>query len=41
LAARNTSNADVSIQTQYNNAFASCMFSLGNSVPSTGPTMTR
>ena len=32
LAARNTSNANVSIQTQYNNAFASCMFSLGNSV---------
>ena len=37
LAARNTSNANVSIQTQYNNAFASCMFSLGNSVPSMGP----
>ncbi len=37
LAARNTSQANVSIQAQYNNAFASCMFSLGNSVPSMGP----
>jgi outer membrane lipoprotein SlyB len=41
LAARNTSNANVSIQAQYNNAFAACMFSLGNSVPSTGPMMNR
>ncbi len=41
LAARNTSNANVSIQTQYNNAFASCMFSLGNSVPSAGPMMNQ
>jgi uncharacterized protein YcfJ len=41
LAARNTSNANVSIQQQYNNAFASCMFSLGNSVPSMGPMMNQ
>jgi hypothetical protein len=41
LAARNTSNANVSIQAQYNNAFASCMFSLGNSVPSMGPMMSQ
>jgi outer membrane lipoprotein SlyB len=36
LAARNTSNANTSIQAQYDNAFAACMFSLGNSVPSMG-----
>lgn len=41
LTARNTSNANTSIQAQYNNAFASCMFSLGNSVPSIGPMMNR
>jgi hypothetical protein len=41
LAARNTSQANVSIQAQYDNAFASCMFSLGNSVPSMGPMMNR
>ena len=41
LAARNTSNANVSIQAQYNNAFAACMFSLGNSVPSVGPMMNQ
>jgi uncharacterized protein YcfJ len=41
LAARNTSNANVSIQAQYNNAFASCMFSLGNSVPAMGPMMSQ
>lgn len=41
LAARNTSNANTSIQAQYDNAFASCMFSLGNSVPSMGPMMNR
>jgi hypothetical protein len=41
LAARNTSNANVSIQSQYNNAFAACMFSLGNTVPSMGPSTTR
>src|SRR5215472_8786720 len=37
LAARNTSNANTSIQAQYDNAFAACMFSLGNTVPSIGP----
>ena len=41
LAARNTSNANTSIQAQYDNAFAACMFSLGNSVPSMGPMMNR
>jgi uncharacterized protein YcfJ len=41
LGARNSSNANTSIQAQYNNAFASCMFSLGNSVPSMGPMMNR
>jgi uncharacterized protein YcfJ len=41
LAARNTANANVSIQAQYNNAFASCMFSLGNSVPSMGPMISQ
>jgi outer membrane lipoprotein SlyB len=41
LAARNTANANASIQAQYDNAFASCMFSLGNAVPSMGPMMSR
>jgi len=41
LAARNTSQASASIQTQFDNAFAACMFSLGNTVPSLGPTMSR
>lgn len=41
LAARNTSIANTSIQAQYNNAFAACMFSLGNSVPSSGPMTNR
>jgi uncharacterized protein YcfJ len=41
LGARNSSNANASIQAQYDNAFASCMFSLGNSVPSMGPMMNR
>jgi outer membrane lipoprotein SlyB len=36
LAARNTSNANVSIQAQFDNAYAACMFSLGNTVPSMG-----
>ena len=36
LAARNTSNANASIQAQFDNAFAACMFSLGNTVPSMG-----
>lgn len=41
LAARRTNNANLSIQQQYDNAFASCMFSLGNQVPSMGPMMSR
>ncbi|MBV9655889.1 MAG: glycine zipper family protein [Acetobacteraceae bacterium] len=41
LAARNSSNANASIQAQYDNAFASCMFSLGNAVPSMGPMIAR
>jgi uncharacterized protein YcfJ len=41
LAAIGSSNAQSSIQAQYDNAFAACMFSLGNTVPSMGPTMTR
>jgi len=41
LAARNTSNASTSIQAQYDNAFAACMFSLGNSVPSMGSMINR
>jgi hypothetical protein len=36
LAVSNASNANAAIQAQYNNAFASCMYSLGNSVPSLG-----
>jgi hypothetical protein len=41
LAARNTSQANAPIQAQYDNAFTACMFSLGNTVPSMGPTMSR
>jgi len=41
LAAVNTSSANASIQAQYDNAFAACMYSLGNSVPSMGPMMNR
>src|SRR6516165_163504 len=33
--------AQRSIQAQYDNAFAACMFSLGNTVPSMGPMMTQ
>jgi hypothetical protein len=36
LGAMRTSSAQSSIQTQYDNAFAQCMFSLGNSVPNPG-----
>jgi outer membrane lipoprotein SlyB len=36
LGAMRTSNAQNSIQTQYDNAFVQCMFSLGNSVPNPG-----
>jgi hypothetical protein len=41
LGAVRSSNVQNSIQTQYNNAFVQCMFSLGNSVPSAGPTMVQ
>jgi len=41
LGAMRSSNAQNSIQAQYNNAFAQCMFSLGNSVPGMGPMMTQ
>jgi hypothetical protein len=41
LGALGTSNAQNAIQAQYNNAFAQCMFSLGNSVPNMGPMMVR
>src|SRR5262252_7016080 len=37
LGAVGSSNAQMSIQAQYDNAFAACMFSLGNTVPSMGP----
>jgi hypothetical protein len=41
LAAANTSRTQTSIQAQYDNAFAQCMFSLGNAVPAMGPMMTQ
>ena len=41
LGAVRTSNAQNSIQAQYDNAFVQCMFSLGNSVPSAGPMMVQ
>ena len=41
LAAVNTSRTQASIQAQYDNAFAQCMFSLGNAVPAMGPMMTQ
>ena len=41
LGAMRTSNAQSSIQAQYDNAFVQCMFGLGNSVPNTGPMMVR
>ena len=37
LAAAQSSNAQGSIQAQFDNAFAACMFSLGNTVPGMGP----
>lgn len=37
LGARRSSNAQTSIQAQYDNAFAQCMYSLGNAVPAMGP----
>jgi len=41
LGAMRSSNAQNSIQAQYDNAFVQCMFSLGNSVPSAGPMMVQ
>lgn len=41
LGAVRSSNAQSSIQAQYDNAFAQCMFSLGNSVPAGGPMMVQ
>ena len=41
LGAMRSSNAQASIQAQYDNAFVQCMFSLGNSVPSAGPMMVQ
>ena len=37
LAAAQSSNAQASIQAQFDNAFAACMFSLGNTVPGVSP----
>jgi len=37
LAAVGSSNAQQSIQAQFDNAFAACMFSLGNTVPGMSP----
>ena len=37
LGAVGSSNAQRSIQAQFDNAFAACMFSLGNTVPGMGP----
>src|SRR5262245_38196818 len=37
IAAVGSSNAQGSIQAQFDNAFAACMFSLGNTVPNIGP----
>lgn len=36
-----SSNAQVGIQQQYDNAFAQCMFAKGNSVPGMGPMMVQ
>ena len=37
LAAAGSSNSQAAIQAQFDNAFAACMFSLGNTVPGMGP----
>jgi hypothetical protein len=37
LGVAQSSNAQMSIQAQFDNAFAACMFSLGNTVPGMGP----
>jgi outer membrane lipoprotein SlyB len=41
LGAMRASNTQNAIQGQYDNAFAQCMFSLGNSVPAAGPMMVQ
>ncbi len=41
LGAVRSSNAQNSIQALYDNAFAQCMFSLGNAVPNAGPMMVQ
>ena len=41
LGAVGSSNAQRSIQAQYDNAFAACMFSLGNTMPGMKPMMTQ
>jgi hypothetical protein len=41
LAAVHASRTQTSIQTQYDIAFAQCMFSLGNAVSAMGPMMTE
>jgi len=41
LAVHSTMNANAAIQAQYDNAFAACMYSLGNSVPAMGQMMNR
>jgi hypothetical protein len=37
LNAARSSNTQMSIQVQFDNAFAACMYSLGNTVPGMGP----
>ena len=37
IGAARSSNTQMSIQAQFDNAFAACMFSLGNTVPGMGP----
>jgi hypothetical protein len=39
LGAVGSSNTQTAIQAQFDNAFAACMFSLGNTVPGMGPAM--
>ena len=41
IGATTSSNAQLSIQQQYNNAYAQCMYSKGDAVPGYGPMMTQ
>jgi outer membrane lipoprotein SlyB len=41
FGAASSSNAQLSIQDQYNNAFAQCMYAHGNMVPGYGPMISR